>query len=159
MIQNCIQEHLKSVPRLNRLEVCSWRPSDLGTDMDAQGLLNNRLVANYAKYITDITVGYVTDDLVKYEGESIDWIFEVLPARDDFVSQDVELASSITRRAMNAISEVHCKNSFRFDPFWRRSPKNALLLTARNNDGFAARCGSTRRQTRHSLSSGKSGAL
>lgn len=96
MIRNCIQEHLKSVPRLDKLEsYYLGKHPILARNMDAKGLPNNRLVANHAKYITDIAVGYVMGDPVKYEGDGIDDILEVFK-RGDVVSHDAELAKDLS---------------------------------------------------------------
>jgi SPP1 family phage portal protein len=59
------------------------------------GLPNNRLVANHAKYITDIAVGYVSGDPVKYEGKGIDDIMDVY-RKGDIVSHDSELSKELS---------------------------------------------------------------
>ena len=60
-----------------------------------KGLPNNRIVANHAKYITDVAVGYVMGDPVKYEGERIEPILDVF-ARIDIHSHDAELAKDLS---------------------------------------------------------------
>lgn len=97
MIANCIKEHLTTIPRLDKLEAyyLGNHPiltRNIGADT---GLPNNRIVANHAKYITDIAVGYVTGDPVKYEGDGIDDILDVYK-RVDIVSHDAELAKDLS---------------------------------------------------------------
>jgi len=97
MVQKCIEEHLRAVPRLNRLEAyyLGQHPILARNFSSDTGLPNNRLVANHAKYITDIAVGYVTGDPVKYEGKGIDEILEVY-RKGDIVLHDAELAKDLS---------------------------------------------------------------
>lgn len=97
MIKSCIEEHLQSIPRLTKLEdyYMGKHPilaRQLGSNT---GLPNNRIVANHAKYITDIAVGYVFGDAVKYEGDGIDDILDVYK-QGDIVSHDAELAKDLS---------------------------------------------------------------
>lgn len=95
MIQNCIQEHLRSIPRLDRLEAYYMGNHPILNRQMTKGLPNNRIVANHAKYITDVAVGYVLGDPVKYEGERIEPILDVF-ARVDIHSHDAELAKDLS---------------------------------------------------------------
>lgn len=63
--------------------------------MSTKGLPNNKLVANHAKYITDIAVGYVTGNPVKYEGTQIEDIAQTFD-QIDIVSHDAELAKDLS---------------------------------------------------------------
>lgn len=96
MIANCIKEHQKQIPRFDKLEkyYMGFHPI-LERNLGAKGLPNNRIVANHAKYISDIAVGYITGNPVKYEGESIDPILEVFK-KIDIVSHDAELAKDLS---------------------------------------------------------------
>lgn len=98
IIAGCIEEHRRGLYRLDMLEeyylgkhkiLCR----DLGGE--DKGLPNNRLVANHAKYITDVAVGYVTGNPVKYAGEGIDEIQKAYD-RIDIVSHDAELAKDLS---------------------------------------------------------------
>lgn len=98
LIASCIKEHQEGLVRLNKLEkyykgehAILNRPMS-GEDM---GLPNNKLVANHAKYITDIAVGYVSGKPVKYEGKQIDEILEAYK-EIDIVSHDSEMAKDLS---------------------------------------------------------------
>lgn len=96
MIANCIKEHQQSIPRLNKLEAYYLGNHPiLARNLGDKGLPNNRIVANHAKYITDIAVGYVTGNPVKYEGAQIEPILEVYK-QIDIVSHDAELAKDLS---------------------------------------------------------------
>ncbi|MEG0450452.1 MAG: phage portal protein [Lysinibacillus sp.] len=97
LIASCIKEHQEGIIRLNKLDeyyqgkhAILERPSD-----EDKGLPNNKLVANHAKYITDIATGYVFGKPIKYEGEQIDAITEAYKAID-IVSHDSELAKDLS---------------------------------------------------------------
>jgi SPP1 family phage portal protein len=97
LIISCIKEHKKSIPRLDHLEKYykgkhKILDRNLGNIVD---LPNNKLVANHAKYITDIAVGYVTGNPVKYEGEKIEDITKNYE-QIDIVSHDAELAKDLS---------------------------------------------------------------
>ncbi len=97
MLVSCIKEHRQGIARLDQLEQYYLgnhpiRQRNLGSDT---GLPNNRLVANHAKYITDIVVGYVTGNPVRYNGESIDDLLEIYEDID-IVSHDAELAKDLS---------------------------------------------------------------
>jgi SPP1 family phage portal protein len=97
LIISCIKEHKKSIPRLDHLEKYykgkhKILNRNLGNTVD---LPNNKLVANHAKYITDIAVGYVTGNPVKYEGNQIEDITKNYD-QIDIVSHDAELAKDLS---------------------------------------------------------------
>lgn len=54
-------------------------------------LANNRLVCNHAKYISDTAVGYFAGNPVKYSGDNIEPLLDVLSATDS-ATQDIDLA-------------------------------------------------------------------
>ncbi|MEK5038985.1 phage portal protein [Sporosarcina sp. FSL K6-3457] len=97
LIASCIKEHQEDILRLNLLDdyyqgnhAILERPTD-----EDKGLPNNKLVANHAKYITDIATGYVFGKPIKYEGEQIEAITEAYKAID-IVSHDSELAKDLS---------------------------------------------------------------
>lgn len=97
LIVSCIKEHQSGIPRLNKLDEYylgehAILRRQIGEDT---GLPNNKLVANHAKYITDIAVGYVTGNPVKYEGKQIDDITETYK-QIDIVSHDAELSKDLS---------------------------------------------------------------
>ncbi|MCY9513304.1 phage portal protein [Paenibacillus apiarius] len=97
LIVSCIKEHQAGIARLNTLDEYymgehAILKRELGSDT---GLPNNKLVANHAKYITDIAVGYVTGNPVKYEGKQIDDITEIYK-HIDIVSHDAELSKDLS---------------------------------------------------------------
>jgi len=97
LLRGCIQEHQKTIPRLKNLEDYYLGKHKILTRVlgDSAGLPNNQLVGNHAKYITDIAVGYVTGNPVKYEGKQIEPITETYK-KIDIVSHDSELAKDIS---------------------------------------------------------------
>ena len=54
-------------------------------------LANNKLVCNHAKYISDTCVGYFAGNPVKYSGEGIEPLLELLRAADSD-TQDIDLS-------------------------------------------------------------------
>lgn len=111
IIQNCIAEHRQGIPRLDTLEAyyygehpILWR--DLG-GRDT-GLPNNQLVANHAKYITDVAVGYFAGDPIKYGGGGAERITEAYKTID-ITSHDAELAKDLSM--FGVARELHFMNS------------------------------------------------
>lgn len=97
LLLSCIKEHQQTVGRIKRLEdyYKGDHPilrRDLGAD---KGLPNNRLVANHAKYITDVATGYFGGDPVKYGGAGIDQLVEAYKAAD-IVSHDAEMVKDLS---------------------------------------------------------------
>ncbi|MDQ0091659.1 SPP1 family phage portal protein [Paenibacillus anaericanus] len=98
IIKGCITEHQKGNARLDLLEMYylgqhAILSRNLGGD--DKGLPNNKLVANHAKYITDVAVGYVTGNPVKYAGKKVDEIQRAYD-RIDIVSHDAELSKDLS---------------------------------------------------------------
>lgn len=98
LIANCIKEHQEGLNRLGKLEdYYKGEHAILERDLGGEdkGLPNNKLVANHAKYITDVATGYVFGKPVKYEGEQIE---EITAAYKDIdiVSHDSELAKDLS---------------------------------------------------------------
>lgn len=98
LIANCIKEHQEGLPRLNKLEdYYKGEHAILERDLGGEdkGLPNNKLVANHAKYITDVATGYVFGKPIKYEGEQIE---EITTAYKDIdiVSHDSELSKDLS---------------------------------------------------------------
>ena len=97
LIASCIKEHQEDVERLNKLdEYYRGKHAILERPMDEdKGLPNNKLVANHAKYITDVATGYVFGKPIKYEGAQIEAITEAYKAID-IVSHDSELSKDLS---------------------------------------------------------------
>jgi SPP1 family phage portal protein len=97
LLASCIREHQKEVARLDRLdEYYKGDHAILTRDRgDGVSLPNNKLVANHAKYITDIATGYVIGIPVKYEGTGIDNITAAYKDTD-IVSHDTELEKDLS---------------------------------------------------------------
>jgi SPP1 family phage portal protein len=97
LITSCIKEHQKDIPRMQKLdEYYRGKHEILNRNIDSQtDLPNNKLVANHAKYITDIAVGYVTGNPIKYEGDKIDDIIQTYE-EIDIVSHDAELSKKLS---------------------------------------------------------------
>lgn len=98
LLRSCISEHRKGIDRINRLEEYYKGEQDiLKRDLGGEdkSLPNNKLVANHAKYITDIAVGYFAGDPVKYTGDNIDALTDAYKATD-IVSHDAEMAKDLS---------------------------------------------------------------
>jgi len=98
LIANCIKEHQDGLDRLVKLEdYYKGKHAILERDLGGEdkGLPNNKLVANHAKYITDVATGYVFGKPIKYEGGQID---EITGAYKDIdiVSHDSELSKDLS---------------------------------------------------------------
>lgn len=97
LIASCIKEHQAGLARLNKLNDYYKGEHDIlkrNLERETQ-LPNNKLVANHAKYITDIAVGYVIGTPVKYDGTMIDDITSAY--KDiDIVSHDSELEKDLS---------------------------------------------------------------
>lgn len=98
LLRSCITEHRKEIERYKRLDDYYEGKHDILTrDLGGEdkGLPNNRLVANHAKYITDVAVGYFAGDPVKYDGPGIEPITDAYKAID-IVSHDAEMAKDLS---------------------------------------------------------------
>lgn len=96
MLISCIKEHQLGIARCAHLEnYYLGKHAIVNRQMSTKGLPNNKLVANHAKYITDIAVGYVTGNPVKYEGTQIEDIIQTFD-QIDIVSHDAELAKDLS---------------------------------------------------------------
>ncbi|MBE1554793.1 phage portal protein [Sporosarcina limicola] len=97
IISNCIEEHLSGVPRLTKLDnyyIGEHAILTRETNEEMQ-LPNNKVVANHAKYITDMATGYVFGKPIKYEGDSVEAITEAFKLID-IVSHDSELSKDLS---------------------------------------------------------------
>ena len=98
LIASCIKEHQEGLNRLNKLEQYYKGEHSILIRREGEednGLPNNKLVANHAKYITDVSTGYVFGKPVKYEGEQIDEI-TIAYKEIDIVSHDSELSKDLS---------------------------------------------------------------
>lgn len=97
LLISCVQEHLAELPRLTKLHDYfkgehAILQRKLGEDL---GLPNNKLMANHAKYITDVATGYFAGNPVKYEGAKIDPLTD-LYKQIDVTSHDAELVKKLS---------------------------------------------------------------
>lgn len=97
LLMSCLKEHRLGGTRLDSLEryYLGLHPILARKPGGDPSLPNNRLVANHAKYITDIAVGYVSGNPVKYQGAKIEDLLDVYK-RIDIVSHDTELAKDLS---------------------------------------------------------------
>ncbi|GLC88691.1 phage portal protein [Lysinibacillus piscis] len=98
LLVSCIAEHQTSIGRLNNLEnYYKGEHVILARELsgDEMGLPNNKIVANHAKYITDIATGYTFGKPIKYEGEQIESISAAYK-EIDIVSHDQELSKDLS---------------------------------------------------------------
>lgn len=98
LIASCIKEHQAGLPRLNKLEDYYLGKHAIlirNLEDEDKGLPNNRLIANHAKYITDIATGYVSGNPVKYEAEQIEEITGAYK-EIDIVSHDSEMSKDLS---------------------------------------------------------------
>lgn len=96
LLISCIQEHQEGLSRLNKLDqyyrgkhVILQRPES------ETGLPNNKLVANHAKYITDIAVGYALGHSITYDGKQVEPITEHYKQLD-ISSHDAEIGKDLS---------------------------------------------------------------
>ncbi|WP_059050835.1 phage portal protein [Paenibacillus senegalimassiliensis] len=94
LLASCIREHQQELSRLNKLdEYYRGEHLILQRPESGTGLPNNKLVANHAKYITDIAVGYVLGNPVKYD--NVDQIVELYKTLD-ISSHDSEIGKDLS---------------------------------------------------------------
>lgn len=70
LLQGCLNEHLRSVERLNRLRDAYQLRSSIIHRKRAEGLPNHPLSHAYARYIVTIASAYLIGAAVSYQGES-----------------------------------------------------------------------------------------
>lgn len=98
LLQYCIKEHRDGIERIQKLEdYYKGKHEILKRDLggDDKGLPNNKLVANHAKYITDVASGYFGGDPVKYTGSQIEPITDAYKAAD-VASHDSEMVKDLS---------------------------------------------------------------
>ena len=87
-----IKEHIRHMKdRYDRLERYYEGNHPICAREKRSVLANNKLVCNHAKYISDTCVGYFAGNPVKYSGEGIEPLLELLRAADSD-TQDIDLA-------------------------------------------------------------------
>ena len=87
-----IKEHIRHMKeRYDRLERYYEGKHPICARKKRSVLANNRLVCNHAKYIADTATGYFAGNPVKYSGEGIEPLSELLRAADSD-TQDIDLA-------------------------------------------------------------------
>ncbi len=96
LLISCIQEHQGLLTRLDKLDqYYRGKHAILQRPESATGLPNNKLVANHAKYITDIAVGYVLGNAVKYDGSQVEPITDHYKQMD-ISSHDAEIGKDLS---------------------------------------------------------------
>ncbi|MET1173784.1 phage portal protein [Paenibacillus amylolyticus] len=111
LLQYCIKEHRDGIERIQKLEdYYKGEHEILKRDLggDDKGLPNNKLVANHAKYITDVASGYFGGDPVKYAGNQIEPITNAYKAAD-VASHDSEMVKDLSM--FGAALELHYMSS------------------------------------------------
>lgn len=111
VLRSCIAEHRRGIPRMNKLEDYYYGDHEIlkrELGGDDKGLPNNKLVANHAKYITDVAVGYFAGDPVKYSGDGIERILDAYKTID-IVSHDAEMAKDLSM--FGVARELHFMSS------------------------------------------------
>lgn len=111
LLQYCIKEHRDGIERIQKLEdYYKGKHEILKRDLggDDKGLPNNKLVANHAKYITDVASGYFGGDPVKYTGKQIEPITEAYKAAD-VASHDSEMVKDLSMYGISL--ELHYMSS------------------------------------------------
>ncbi|MDE6181870.1 MAG: phage portal protein [Eubacteriales bacterium] len=70
IITSCLNEHLKKIPRLKKLEDY-YKGNHIIKKRIVEGVCapNNKLVNNYAKYITDVLSGHLTGNAISYTSD------------------------------------------------------------------------------------------
>lgn len=104
LAQKYLSRHQEELTRLDRLDgYYRGRHPILERDKDG-GLANNRLVCNHARYITDMSVGYLVGNPVSYTGDGMDAIIDMLQAAEAS-TEDLDLAkdASIFGRAYELV--------------------------------------------------------
>ena len=99
-----LSRHQEELARLARLDgYYRGRHPILDRAKDG-GLANNRLVCNHARYITDMSVGYLVGNPVSYAGDGMDAVIDMLQAADAS-TEDLDLAkdASIFGRAYELV--------------------------------------------------------
>lgn len=96
LLSSCITEHQRGIARLEKLDQYYRGEHEiLKRPQSSTGLPNNKLVANHAKYITDIAVGYVLGNSVKYDGKKIEPVTELYKTLD-ISSHDSEIGKDLS---------------------------------------------------------------
>ncbi|REK69332.1 phage portal protein [Paenibacillus paeoniae] len=96
LLASCVKEHQTGIARMEKLdEYYRGKHEILKRPESTTGLPNNKLVANHAKYITDIAVGYVLGNSVKYDGKQIEPVTDLYKTLD-ISSHDSEIGKDLS---------------------------------------------------------------
>ena len=145
MIANCISEHLKEVPRLQKLkDYYDGKHAILNRTKSNNYVANNKAVFNYAKSIVDTVIGYVYGQAVTY-GNLDPLLLEHLTVIDED-SHNLDLATDmsifgrayeliymddvLTSRPMPYLATLSPLNTFIvYDSSIRKSPMFAVTYS------------------------------
>lgn len=95
LLSRCIEEHLKELPRLKKLNDYMDGQHDILRRHLEGDVPNNKLVANHAEYITTIAVGYMHGAAVTYSGEGRDLLAALFHEIEED-SHNAELGTDIS---------------------------------------------------------------
>ncbi len=96
LLKSCFKEHQNQIERFNKLKRYYDGDHDFikNRKLSGKDLPNNKLVCNHAEYITDIATGYFMGNPVKYSGDSIKPMENVLKSCS---LVDTELSRDISK--------------------------------------------------------------
>lgn len=97
LIKDAIDYNEKRRPRFNRLNDYYLGRQDIMNRQKSETLINNKVMANHAKYIVDVSVGYLLGNPVDYQPTENLNIQPVLDAykRQTLDNMDVEIAKDV----------------------------------------------------------------
>ncbi|MFC5468422.1 phage portal protein [Cohnella suwonensis] len=96
LLISCVKEHQSELARLDKLDrYYRGEHVILKREESVTGLPNNKLVANHAKYVTDIAVGYTFGHPVKYDGKQIEDALDAYKTID-VTSHDSEIGKDLS---------------------------------------------------------------
>ncbi|MGN1144922.1 MAG: phage portal protein [Acetatifactor sp.] len=95
LLEACIEQHLKEIPRLQKLDDYFDGEHDILKRVLDDSLPNVKIVANHAEYITTIAVGYVHGARVVYSGENATML-EQLYEKIEESSHNAELGTDVS---------------------------------------------------------------
>jgi SPP1 family phage portal protein len=93
LILGCLREHLSGAARLDKLDnYYKGEHNILNRRKQGQHAPNNKLVCNFAKYITDTAIGYVFGSPVKYENAgNLEDFLKRAAAHDSELAKDLSV--------------------------------------------------------------------
>lgn len=99
LLKGCVSEHQKTVDRFQKLDEYYIGKHDiLNRKQSGDDAPNNRIVANFPKYITDTAIGYMFGNPVMYQSDEPGALDDLLSAleRADADTHDAELGKDLS---------------------------------------------------------------